>query len=152
MTRSSTGPLALLLLSLSLGTWAADAAAQSAPADVSAQADASPAASAAVDVSRLPIDIRRIERKLRQSSIREERDGLNLRYIIDVYGQAPLIVLFTKQDNLLNGPVPYGGPTHRDMLNIMTPQEFRAPVADFGSLFRWLADKSKDKSGKSDKR
>jgi len=30
----------------------------------------------------------------------------------------------------------------------MTPQEFRAPAADFGSLFRWLADKSKDKSDK----
>jgi hypothetical protein len=151
MTRSWTGSTALLLLSLSSGTWA-DAAAQSAPADVSVPADASPAASAPVDVSRLPIDIRRIERKLRQTSIREERDGLNLRYIIDVYGQAPRIELFTKQDNLRNGPVPYGAPTHQDMLQIMTPQEFRAPVADFGNLFRWLADKSKDKSGKSDKR
>jgi len=147
MTRSWTGPLALLLLSLFSGTWA-DAAAQNAPADPPAPGSAGPAVSAPVDVSQLPINIQRIERKLRQSSIREERDGLNLRYIIDVYGQAPLIVLFTKQDNLLNGPVPYGGPTHRDMLNIMTPQEFRAPAADFGSLFRWLADKSKDKSDK----
>jgi hypothetical protein len=151
MTRSSTGPTALLLLSLFSGTWA-DAAAQSAPTDPPAPANASPAAPAPVDVSQLPIDVQRIQRKLRQTSIREERDGLNLRYIIDVYGQAPILQLFTKQDNLFYGPVPYGGPTHREMIDIVTPQEFRAPVADFGSLFRWLADKSKDKSGKSNKR
>ena len=71
--------------------------------------------------------------------------GLRLRYIVDVYGQAPRIELFTKQDNLLNGPVPYGGPTHQDLLQVITPQEHRAPAANFGNLFRWLSDKAKDK-------
>jgi hypothetical protein len=152
MTRSWTGPLALLLLSLSPGTWA-DAAAQSAPTDPPAARSARPVGPApVVDVSQLPINIQRIERKLRQNSIREERDGLNLRYIIDVYGQAPRLEFFTKQDNLFYGPVPYGAPTHRDMIDIVTPQEFRAPAADFGNLFRWLADKSRDKSDKSNRR
>ena len=27
----------------------------------------------------------------------------------------------------------------------ITPQEYRAPAADFSALFRWLADKAKDK-------
>jgi hypothetical protein len=31
------------------------------------------------------------------------------------------------------------------MINAVTPQEFRAPAADFSSLFRWFADKAKDK-------
>jgi len=98
-----------------------------------------------VDVSKLPVDVARIQRHLRQATVREERDGLNLRYVVDVYGRAPRIELFTKQENLLSGPVPYGAPTHREILNVITPQEFRAPVADFGSLFRWLADKAKDR-------
>jgi hypothetical protein len=97
---------------------------------------------AVVDVGRLPIDLRRIERGFRHTTIREERDGLNLRYFVDVYAKAPEIVLFTPEDNLLNGPVPYGGPTHREMLEMMTPREYRAPAADFGNLLRWLAGKT----------
>ena len=98
-----------------------------------------------VDVDRLPIDVARILRGLRQSTIREERDGLHLKYFVDVYGQAPHVQLFTSRDNLLHGPVPYGAPTHSDILQVITPQEFRAPVADFGALLRWLSDKAKDK-------
>jgi len=98
-----------------------------------------------VDVSKLPVDVARIQRHLRQATVREEREGLNLRYVVDVYGRAPRIELFTRQENLLSGPVPYGAPTHREILNVITPQEFRAPVAEFGSLFRWLADKAKDR-------
>jgi hypothetical protein len=95
-----------------------------------------------VDVDRLPVDLNRISRQLlRATTITEERDGLNLRYRVDVYAEAPRIRLFTPADNLTYGPAPWGAPTHRDMLEVMTPQEFRAPAADFGALFRWLADR-----------
>jgi hypothetical protein len=102
-----------------------------------------PAASTAtpIDVSRLPISLKNIQKQLRQTTIREERDGLNLRYYVDVYAKAPDIVLFTKEDNLLTGPVPYGAPSHREMLDMMTPKEHRAPAADMGALFRWLSGK-----------
>jgi hypothetical protein len=96
-----------------------------------------------VDVSRLPINVDRIHRQLRQATVREERDGLNLRYIVDVYGQAPRLQLFTKQDDLRSNAVPYGGPTHQDMLNVMTPQEYRAPAANFNNLFNWFSGKAK---------
>ena len=96
-----------------------------------------------VDVDRLPIDVQRIHRELRQSATREEREGLQLRYFVDVFGQAPPLVLFGPQDNLTTGPVPYGAPTHKDMLYQMTPQEFRAPAADFSALIRWLAERAK---------
>jgi hypothetical protein len=99
-----------------------------------------------VDVSKLPVNLDRIQRQLQQTAVREERDGLNLRYIIDVYGRAPRIELFPKQENLLTGPVPYGAPTHRDVLQQITPQEFSAPAADLGAFFRWLSDKTRDKS------
>ena len=123
---------AVLLLGL------ADAAA--AQSVVALSTPAAPAAAAApIDVSRLPIDLRRIEKNFRQTTIREQRDGLNLRYFVDVYAKAPAIVLFTKEDNLLFGPVPYGGPTHSEMLRMITPQEHSAPPADIGALFRWLS-------------
>ena len=123
---------AVLLLGL------ADAAA--AQSVVALSTPAAPVQTAApIDVSRLPIDLRRIEKSFRQTTIREERDGLNLRYFVDVYAKAPAIVLFTKEDNLFYGPVPYGGPTHREMLEMITPEEHSAPAADIGALFRWLS-------------
>ena len=103
-------------------------------------------AAAQVDVKLLPISLHRIQRELQQSSTEtQSHEGLRLRYQIDVYGRAPAIELFTKADNLRSGPVPYGAPTHKEMLNMMTPQEFRAPVMDFTSFMRWLADRASKK-------
>ena len=102
-------------------------------------------AHAQVDVKLLPISLHRIQRELQQSSSTESHEGLRLRYQIDVYGRSPAIELFTRADNLRNGPVPYGGPTHKEMLNMMTPQEFRAPVMDFTTFMRWLADRTNKK-------
>jgi hypothetical protein len=143
MSNRWIGPAALLLFTLAQATWVS---AQTGAEDPPKPAAEEPKPS--VDVSRLPINLQRIQRKLRQSTVRDESDGLRLRYIVDVYGQAPRIELFTKQDNLLNGPVPYGGPTHQDLLQVITPQEYRAPAADFSGLIRWLAGKAKDKSDK----
>ena len=96
-----------------------------------------------IDVSRLPIDVERIHKELQQSADREERDGLNLRYVVSVYGQAPPLVLFGPEDDLVNGPVPNSAPTHKEMIEHVTPQEFRAPAADLGALMRWLAERTK---------
>ncbi len=100
---------------------------------------------AQVDVKLLPVSLHRIQRELQQSTSTETREGLQLRYQIDVYGRSPAIELFTKTDNLRNGPVPYGGPTHKEMLNMMTPKEFSAPVMDFTTFMRWLADRASKK-------
>jgi hypothetical protein len=100
----------------------------------------------AVEVSKLPIDMSRIRRQLVLATVREGRDGLNLRYTIDVFGQAPALDLFwsAKGDpNFWRMPAPYGAPTHSEFLRLNTPQEHRAPAADFGALFRWLTDKAK---------
>src|SRR5689334_4154436 len=137
------GPTALLLFSLTQATWASAQSADAPPA----QPTAKPAPSAPapqVDVSQLPININRIQRQLRQSTVRDESDGLALRYVVDVFGQAPRIELFGNRDYSLTGPAPYGAPTHNDLLQVMTPQPFRAPAANLGNLFRWLADKAKD--------
>jgi hypothetical protein len=106
-------------------------------------ADAAFAQQPSVDVKRLPIDLTKVTRDLRQSAATESHNGLHIRYTVDVYGQAPRIEFFTKQDNLAKGPVPYGAPSHQEMINHVTPQEYRAPYADFGNLIRWLSDKAK---------
>jgi hypothetical protein len=133
------GPTALLLFSLTQATWAS--------AQSSVEESPKPAAepTTGVDVSRLPINLARIQRQLRQSTVRDESDGLRLRYVVDVFGQAPRIELFPNRDYSLTGPAPYGGPTHRELLQVITPQEYRAPAADFSGLLRWLSGKSKDK-------
>jgi hypothetical protein len=115
-------------------------------APVYAQQQATPADQApTVDVDRLPLNLNRIQRQLRHAADLEQRDGLNLRYVIQIYGTAPPLQLFTDESNLVNGPVPYGAPTHRELIDHVTPQQFRAPVADFSALMRWLADRDKDK-------
>jgi len=96
-----------------------------------------------VDVSRLPIDVERIHRELKRSADREDHEGLNLRYSIEVYGQAPPIVVLGPEDDLVHGPVPHSAPTHRDMIEHVTPKEYRAPAADLGALARWLADRAR---------
>ena len=99
-----------------------------------------------VDVKRLPIDLTKITRDLRQSAATETHGGgLRIRYSIAVYGAAPRIELFTKQDNIANGPVPYGAPSHREFIEHNTPIEYRAPGADLGALLLWLADKAAKK-------
>jgi len=100
-----------------------------------------------VDVDRLPLDLGRIQRELgRSAADSETREGLKLRYYLQIYGTAPQLKIFTEADNLVHGPVPYGAPTHQEMLNVMTPQEFRTPVMDFSSLFRWASDQLSKKS------
>jgi hypothetical protein len=96
-----------------------------------------------LDVSRLPVNLERIQRGLRQSTTREESQGLNIRYVVDVFGQAPPLVFLRPEDNLVYGPVPYGAPTHREMIEHVTPKEYRAPAADFSALLRWLAERAK---------
>ena len=134
MTRCLCGLTAVFLFSLASGAQAQQAAGNGQPS-----ASAATPQAPQVDVSRLPISLDRIQRQLRQTTVREERDGLNLRYIVDVYGRAPRVELFTKEDNLRFGPAPFGAPTHQDMINITTPQEYRAPAANFGNLFKWLS-------------
>jgi hypothetical protein len=96
-----------------------------------------------IDATRLPVSLERIHRELKQATVREEHDGLNLRYVIEVYGQAPRLIVFTKEDNLTSGPVPYGAPTHQEMIDHVTPREYRAPAADLSALLRWLAERAK---------
>ena len=126
-SRNARTATVLLVLGMSFAGTARTAAAQSAePTGTSGSTAATPRVVAtAIDVSRLPVDLRRIEQRFRQGQIREERNGLNLRYFVDVFAKAPNIVLFTKEDHLECGVVPNSAPSHHDMVEMMTPREYR---------------------------
>lgn len=100
---------------------------------------------AAIDVDRLPLNLNRIQRELKHAADLERREGLNLRYTIHIYGTAPPLDLFNEESNLVHGPVPYGAPTHREIIEHVTPLPFRAPAADISALIRWLAERNKKK-------
>lgn len=97
---------------------------------------ANPPTTARVDLSRLPVNVGRIGRQLRQAEVREAREGLKLRYTIQVFGERPPLQFITPLDNLLTGDVPKSAPTHDDMIRMMTPKEFGAPVIGLGSIPR----------------
>src|SRR5687768_2783433 len=123
-SRIACSAVALLSLAQTAAAQSAQPTAQSAQAiGTSGSTAATPGVVATIDVSRLPISLQNIERRFRQGQIREVRDGLNLRYFVDVFAKAPNIVLFTKEDNLQYGQVPGSAPTHSDMLEMMTPRQ-----------------------------
>lgn len=103
---------------------------------VAARAQTSePAAPPALNAGAMGISLSRIARRLDAES-EARSDGLSplkLEYHVDVYGNAPQLRFFTGQD-LIYGAVPGSAPTHRDMLNLVTPQAFRSPRVDFLSL------------------
>jgi hypothetical protein len=98
-----------------------------------------------VDASKLGVDIARVRRQLVRVTVREERDGMKLRYAVDVFGMAPPLDLFPSariDPNYFTGPVPYGAPSHREFIDLNTPIEHRNYPADVGALFRWLNEKT----------
>ena len=117
-------------------------------AGVSAQAPepvpgSAPASTASSSNTQFGLNLTRIQRGLRKSTERQDYDGLNLRYYVNVFAPAPPINLFTKQDNIAFGLAPYGGPTHGEIMRLITPQEHSAPAADFSGIARWFSSKGK---------
>ncbi|MGE0041306.1 MAG: hypothetical protein AB7H88_05525 [Vicinamibacterales bacterium] len=93
-----------------------------------------------IDPTKLGVSIDRIQKRLGGNATGEASSGrdspLKLDFRVDVIGFAPKINFF-KDFDLNNGPVPWGGPTHQEMFNINTPQEYRAPAVPFNAIAWW---------------
>lgn len=101
-----------------------------------------------IDVDKLPIDVARIKEALKDTTFREERDGLRLRYFLNITAPAPplnIVINPDGTDSWLVGPVPHTAPTHKEFMDFVTPQQFRTPPADLTALLRWLAEKTSKK-------
>ncbi len=73
----------------------------------------------------LPVSLERITRKLAQVEP-SQSSVLRLDYYVEVYGRAPRIDVFQAFD-VHSGPVPYGAPTHAELLSLILPPESHAP-------------------------
>jgi hypothetical protein len=87
-----------------------------------------------VDASKMGVDLSRIRRELNQTPPEPtaQDDPLRLRFTVEVVGTAPKIDLLEGFN--VRGPLPYGPPTHQEVLDVLTPQEYRSPTVDFLGL------------------
>ena len=127
MRLQSIGLTAILMLGAVAGPLEAQQASPAAPTTQ---------ASAAIDVSKLPINLSKLQKKLNESA--EASDASKLRFKVDVVGQAPAIQIFTPGQNLRYVHTQNSLTTHQEMIEVATPREFRSPVMDFSNLMRWI--------------
>lgn len=93
----------------------------------------------------------RIRRGLRILPPSTAKTPLKLEYYVEVQGLAPPIPIF-RPGELATGPVPYGAPTHWDMMNHVTPEAFKAgtvPVSSLAimglaKLIQWEAQRARE--------
>ena len=85
-------------------------------------------------IEALGLSFERIRRELNERPPSTAKSPLNLTYYVEVMGLAPRITLFTPAELAPGGTVPYGPPMHADIVNQLTPEQFKSPRADFGSL------------------
>jgi len=117
--------------------WAQQGAAASAP--VSQHKPRPPGSSQGQpppDFDALGVSFDRIKRELRLSPPSTVKTPLKLEFYVEVHGTAPPILLF-KPGELTTGPVPYGAPTHSDVLELFTPIEFRSPSMPLSTIAIW---------------
>ncbi len=131
--------LLVLLLSLSVPAWAQGSEAK--PAQASEPA---------IDASKLGVSLSRIQKGLRMSESKERQSGsaLRLEFQIQVYGQAPRIDIL-KDVDILHGDAPGSAPTHRQIIEFLTPQIYRTPGMPLSVLAGWAANQWWQKSKKA---
>ncbi|MCL4844955.1 MAG: hypothetical protein KJ066_00340 [Acidobacteria bacterium] len=83
-----------------------------------------------------PLSVSRVRTLLEREEARERSRGddeLRLNYYIEVYGKSARIDVLQGFD-FTSGAVQYGGMTHREFLDLTTPQAFRSPTMSLSSL------------------
>jgi hypothetical protein len=86
------------------------------------------------DIEALGLSFDRIKRLLADRAPSENKSPLKLNYYVEVVALAPRIQLFTREDVAPRGVIPWGAPTHADIVNLLTPVEFRSPTVPVSSL------------------
>ena len=123
--------------------------AQGAPASEATTATAASEAQASspqVDASKLGVSLSRIRRELREAEPTTDAP-LNLKFHIEVFGRAPRYDALQGWD--LDGPMPYGGPTHREVVSFLTPQTHKGQAFPISSIAVWAVQKLGQMSKKS---
>jgi hypothetical protein len=140
--RRMMAALLVLLVGLQPTALLAQQAAQS-PAPASAPltppqvpaTQAAPSSKDVPDINALGVSFDRIKQLLGEKKPTDDKNGLKLNYYVEVVALAPRLQLFTREELAPGGGVvPWGAPTHADIVNMLTPIEFRSPRVDVSSL------------------
>jgi hypothetical protein len=105
-----------------------------------------------IDPAKLPVSLERIRLQL---AVKPETktSGLKIQETIEVVGVAPKIELWNPETaKLATGPVPWGAPTHRDFIDLVTPQEFKNYPMDINALMQWLLQHLAEKTDRTEKK
>ena len=100
-----------------------------------------------VNPDQLGVSIDRIRLRFSRESLFDnvfDPTKLKLTAYVDVVGKAPTIRLFgldarAVKEQLTSRAVPFGAPTHQDIIQLVTPIEFRTPPMDLTALINWLS-------------
>jgi hypothetical protein len=133
--------LLLLVLSVSAPAWAQDSEAKPVQPDEQAP----------IDATKLGVSLARIQKGLRVSESKEKQSGvspLRIEFAVQVYGFAPRIDLL-KDVDILHGDAPDSAPTHRQIVEFLTPQIYRQQAAPISALAWWAGMKMWEKSKKT---
>jgi hypothetical protein len=88
-----------------------------------------------VDATKLGVSLDRIQKGLRitPSTETSSATGLKLNFQVQVFGTAPPLRFFQDFDPV-SGPDRYGAPSHGQMVQYWTPEEFRSPVMPISAI------------------
>jgi len=150
-------PVLAWVLACLVGLQPAGVRAQQGSAAGSASSEAQPPIAQATTVHAVPsveslgMSFARIKRGLRILPPSTAKTPLKLEYYVEVQGIAPPIPIF-RPGELTTGPVPYGAPTHSDMMDHVTPLAFKAgtvPVSSLAimgiaKLIQWEAQRARE--------
>jgi hypothetical protein len=91
-----------------------------------------------IDPSKLGVSLDRVRGALAQPPP-SKTSGLRIQETIEVVGKAPKPLFWNPETaKLAHGPVPFGAPTQKDILNLITPQDFKTYPIDINALAQWL--------------
>ena len=86
----------------------------------------------------IPISFDRVQREL-DRALRAPNAGRRLRLndYVTVYARLPALDLIENTFDLSQGPIPHGAPTRVEMLNAMTPREWRTQGVNLANVIGW---------------
>ena len=101
-----------------------------------------------IDATKLGVSFDRIRIRLAVQP-ETKTSGLKIQETIQVIGTAPKIQLWDPETaKLATGPVPWGAPTHKEFMDLVTPQEFKTYPMDMNALMKWLMEQLAKKTEK----
>jgi hypothetical protein len=117
-----------------------------------------PSPQAAPSIDSLGISFARIKRGLRTLPPSTAQTPLKVEYYVEVQGVAPPIPIF-RPGELTTGPVPFGAPTHADMMDHVTPFYFKSPtipisgivIMGLAKLIEWEAARAREDRREKDR-